>query len=410
MDKIHPPTPVVLLREAIDGHPKDGRVGLIAATAGTGKSALLVHVALDVLLGGGRVLHVALRETVDHARAHYDHVLRAMAPDWGVVDRADTLLAVERNRMIHSHLDGHFDADGVVRHLDMLRDAAQFKPTMIVIDGFDAAGLNQHLPAIAAMAGAREVPIWVTCRGEADEAWSHVDIALQLQPEGRWLNLTKSTREGREVLEIALNPKTMLVVGFTEQITDVGEATSRPGDCTLFSGGARGSECAFGEEAGRWGVKETTFTFEGHRQDRNVGNQKLTEAELAAGDVSLVYVSRRLNRKYRAEGGLIRRVLQTLWHMVSRSQQVFVVGAIQEDGTVHGGTGWSVELARMWNKELWVYDQERRAWHRWDGNDWVPGTPLITSRQFSGTGTRYLTDDGRMAVVDLFERSFGHFG
>ncbi|TNE86605.1 MAG: hypothetical protein EP330_21190 [Deltaproteobacteria bacterium] len=182
--------------------------------------------------------------------------------------------------------------------------------------------------------------------------------------------------------------------------------TPRPTECTLYSGGANGAEAAFGEACEAWGVHEVNFTFEGHKQVRSRGRYELSPRELAAGDVSLVYVSRRLNRTY-SEGSLIRRVLQTLWHMVSRSQQVFVIGQIQEDGTVVGGTGWSVELARMWNKSLWVYDQDQTGWYRWDGESWVPGTPLITSIHFTGTGTRYLTDEGRAAIRDLFARSFG---
>jgi hypothetical protein len=93
--------------------------------------------------------------------------------------------------------------------------------------------------------------------------------------------------------------------------------------------------------------------------------------------------------------------------MVSRSQQVFVVGVIQADGTVTGGTGWAVELARMWNKELWVFCQERNHWFRWDSSEFQEGVPRIRTVHFTGTGTRYLTDAGRRAIVGLFERSFG---
>ncbi|MCO4746972.1 MAG: hypothetical protein KC912_19395 [Proteobacteria bacterium] len=198
----------------------------------------------------------------------------------------------------------------------------------------------------------------------------------------------------------------MLVVGEESAPVARPAHTPRSSECTLYSGGANGAEAAFGEACEDWGVHEVNFTFEGHKQVRSRGRYELSPRELAAGDVSLVYVSRRLNRTY-SEGSLIRRVLQTLWHMVSRSQQVFVVGQIQDDGTVVGGTGWSVELARMWNKSLWVYDQDQVGWFRWDGQAWVAGQPLITSIHFTGTGTRYLTDEGRAAITDLFARSFG---
>ena len=38
--------------------------------------------------------------------------------------------------------------------------------------------------------------------------------------------------------------------------------------------------------------------------------------------------------------------------LVLRARQI----TIQPDGTVHGGTGWSVELAKRWYKPIWVFD------------------------------------------------------
>ena len=111
-----------------------------------------------------------------------------------------------------------------------------------------------------------------------------------------------------------------------------------PSECILFSGGAPGAEAAFGACAERHGVEEVNFTFDGHTDARTRGIRVLTQAELKRGDVSLAYVSRRLHRTYNDQGGLIRGVLQTLWHMVSRSQQVFVVGAIHFQTKALGGT------------------------------------------------------------------------
>jgi hypothetical protein len=185
--------------------------------------------------------------------------------------------------------------------------------------------------------------------------------------------------------------------------------TLKASACTLYSGGATGSEAAFGEAAARYGLNEVNFTFDGHRQARVEGRKLLGPRELEAGDVSLVYVSRRLHRTYN-EHGLIRKVLQTLWHMVSRSNQVFVIGAIQENGTVVGGTGWSVELARMWRKELWVFDQDRDGWFHWDGETWTSGVPELRATTICGTGTRYLEDNGQAAIDALFEAAFGEPG
>jgi hypothetical protein len=54
-----------------------------------------------------------------------------------------------------------------------------------------------------------------------------------------------------------------------------------------------------------------------------------------------------------------------------------------------------------------VYDQPRHGWFSWKDGHWVPDTPKIPERPFAATGTRNLTDEGRTAIGDLFERSFG---
>lgn len=411
MSEVYEGSPIGALSTALDGGLPPGSLGVVVARAGTGKSALLVHIALDALLREQGVLHVAVRDTVEHARAHYDEVFRAVAQTGAVRDWTSALVRAERHRMIHSYLDAAFDVDLLRRNLAMLAEVARFEPRVLLFDGFDADDLRELSPALKRLGHDIGASIWASIRSDdrtpegVDQA---ADLVLRLTPDARNVRLSLAHGGARaEPLSLLLDPTTMLVRREgAPSAPGMPTSRNRAAECTLYSGGARGSEAAFGEAAERWGLHEVNFTFDGHKQERSRGAYELSARELAAGDVSLVYVSRRLNRTYSTEGGMIRRVLQTLWHMVSRSQQVFVIGRIQEDGTVVGGTGWSVELARMWNKDLWVFDQEQRAWYRWDGAGWMADTPIITAVHFTGTGTRYLTDSGRAAIFDLFERSF----
>lgn len=182
-----------------------------------------------------------------------------------------------------------------------------------------------------------------------------------------------------------------------------------PADCILFSGGAPGAEAEFGTCAERHGIEEVNFTFEGHKILRHRGVRVLNHEELLAGDVNLEYVSRLMHRRY-TEGPTLRKVLQTLWYQVNHGQEIYVVGTILEDGTVRGGTGWGAEFAKLCNKPLVVFDQDRDAWYRWRGTQWDrlgADLPVIAHRHFTGTGTRHLADNGRRAVEALFARSFG---
>lgn len=179
-----------------------------------------------------------------------------------------------------------------------------------------------------------------------------------------------------------------------------------PENVTLFSGGARGAEATFGDLAERYGTAQVNFTFAGHHIQRTDGARSLTPEELAKGNVSMVEVSKRLGRDYSTRPWM-RQILQSIWHQVNNGYQVFIVGTIQEDGTVTGGTGWAAELAKMYNRPLHVFDQNKGHWFTWRNDTWVEEVPTIAHQKICGTGTRNLNDAGREAIEALFARSFG---
>ena len=173
---------------------------------------------------------------------------------------------------------------------------------------------------------------------------------------------------------------------------------------TLYSGGLKGAETVFGETAEKYSVNEVVFTFEGHKLSREKNVRVLSKEELERGDISMELASKMLNRTY-YETEKIRKVLQTIFHMVNSGYQVFVIGSIQEDGSVKGGTGWAVQLAKMFNRPLHVFDQPSGKWFTWK-EGWQEDSPRIQYETFVGSGTRYLNDAGRAAIEKLFEDSF----
>ena len=161
-----------------------------------------------------------------------------------------------------------------------------------------------------------------------------------------------------------------------------------PKQCVLYSGGAAGTEQFFGALAEGWGIEEVNYSFEGHQIERKRGVRVLTSEELALKDVSLTYVSKLMNREY-TRAPIFRKVLQSICWQVSSGNQVIVIGAIQPD------------------KPLLVFDQPKNGWFTWDKEVWTPvEKPVIEHAHFAATGTRFLEDNGRDAIQDLFARSF----
>jgi len=181
-------------------------------------------------------------------------------------------------------------------------------------------------------------------------------------------------------------------------------------ECILFSGGIKGAEAEFGANAERFGIEEVNFTFEGHAIVRQRGMRVLTQDELKNGDVSLEYIAKLMNRRYPATP-VFRKILQSIWYQINSGREIYVIGEILEDNTVKGGTGWGSEFAKLCNKPLYVFDQKQDSWFVWNQTEWSEckkgNEPVIGYARFTGTGTRFLEENGRKAIAGLFDRTFG---
>lgn len=424
-------SPMRVFEKSLHGGLGRGHVGIIASVPGMGKTPVLVQIALDDLLRDRKVLHISHENAVDHVRTFYSEVFHDLCETSKMTESDAVMLDIERNRMIFSLLNDHDDAPvsqrggrtSISRIQEVVRfaqEAAQFRPDVVIIDGFDLVrGTDEALAALGALAKEINAELWVsatTSRADGgkvppplDRVSNHVQVIVYLEPEENLIRLRLlKDHDNRDLqdLHLRLDLPTMRVID-----EDVPPTTERPRDprrFRLISGGSRGAEAEFGVCAERWGIPETNYSFEGHRVlERNRGVVVLTPEELNRGDFSLVYASKRLNRQL-TDIPLVRNVLKTIWHQITNATQVFAVGVIQDDNTVRGGTGWGVELARLWKKQLFVYDQERRSWFCWNGKAWeMTHPPQITCESFAGVGTQSLSDEGRRAITELYQRSFG---
>jgi hypothetical protein len=424
-------SPMRVFEKSMHGGLGQGNVGIVASAPGVGKTPLLVQIALDDLLRDRRVLHITHEHSVDHVRTHYSELFHDLCTISQLNDPDSVRLDIERNRMIFALTRNQSDppisqrggSSSIQRILEVVKftqQTAQFSPQVIIIDGFDLASANEEaMRVLRGVALELDAELWIsantngvttgTLPSPLDRFSKSVDVIVFLEAEKDVvrLRLVKDhDSKSIEELHLRLDLPTMRVVD-----EDVPPTTVRPRDprkFRLISGGSRGAEAEFGECAERWGMKEINYSFEGHRVlVRQRGVVVLTEAELNRGDFSLVYASKRLNRAL-TDIPLVRNVLKTIWHQITYATQVFAVGIIQDDNTVRGGTGWGVELARLWKKSLFVFDQERKSWFSWSGRAWeITQPPVISAESFAGVGTQSLTDDGRRAISELFIRSFG---
>ena len=363
-----------------------GSLGFVVSKPGLGKSTLVTLIGLHSLLRGDTVLHVSLKAPQQHVRKRYDHVLESLLVATNTTESVEIRKSIEQNRLVHSLLNQNCNADDVGQKVELFNNLLDFRPNILIVDGLEVDWDANTLEQWAQVARQHDCMIWIT-------ATKHLESALTLQiiENDTGISILK------EDTRLTVHPQTMLPMTM--------QATISPANITLFSGGTMGAEAFFGEVAQSVGIREVNFTFEGHEQKRTVGRTLLNDKELTVGATSLSYVSNILNRNWKRTENL-QKVVQVLWHIVSHADQVFVVGTIQPDGTVHGGTGWSVELAKRWFKPIWVFDQSQGQWFTWNGQNWEYSVPTITSRNIAGSGTRFLNNQGKDAIRELFRRSF----
>ena len=419
-------SPLRILDKSIHGGLGKGNLGVVMARAGVGKTACLVQIGLDDLMRDRPVLHLALEQTVEHVQSWYDALFEDLAVQNDLDNLNEVRAMIQRQRMITAFADHDIWPERLEKTVEMFKKHLDFNPAAILVDGYnwaahsvtENAAMIGAFKAYAKMLGAE---LWMTAQTHREGTGSHpdkvpppcdayvnlIDVAFFLEPHGDLVALRLLKDHGNAQphdVRLHLHPDTL-------RLADSGHGRAAPSmppsAHTLLSGGAEGAEAFFGQCAERWGLMELNFSFDGRTPKRTRGLVRLTAEELAEGAVSAVYVEAHMHRKY-PNTPLFQKTLQSIWHQVNTSQEVFTVGVILEDDTVKGGTGWAAELARVWHKPVHVFDLERRGWFLWNGSGWeAEPDPVIQSRRFTGTGTRFLADHGREAIEALFERSFG---
>jgi KaiC/GvpD/RAD55 family RecA-like ATPase len=424
--EVNAQSPLRILEKSIHGGLGKGNLGVVMARAGVGKTACLVHIGLDDLMRERPVVHVTLEHTVEHVQSWYDAIFDDLIVRNNLENHEAVRALVARQRVIASFADHDLWPERLEKTVELFKKHLDIRPAAILVDGYDWAAHTVAenaavVGAFKAYAKLLDAELWMSAQTHREVTGSHptkvpppceqlaslIDVAIFLEPHGDdcVVRLLKDHGDSQPPdTHLRLHPDTLRLVVDGD---NTAPARLPKAAYTLLSGGAQGAEVEFGACAERWGLTELNFSFEGRNPVRTRGLVRLTEEELEEGAVSPVYIQAHMHRTY-PQTPLFRKTLQTIWHQVNTAGEVFSVGVILPDDTVKGGTGWAVELARVWHKPVHVYDQERKGWYVWDGSAWQPEKdPVIQHRRFTGTGTRFLSEDGRKAIHGLFERSFG---
>lgn len=178
---------------------------------------------------------------------------------------------------------------------------------------------------------------------------------------------------------------------------------------TLFSGGASGSDMYWQNLGAKYGVRVKVYSFAAHAK-RNTARIVLNDEQLKQADEFLHKANKTLKRHFPTSKSFVNNLLRRNWYQVKDTKGVFAVGRLGATrSTVEGGTGWAVQMAVDSKKPVYVFDTMRSSWQRYDdgkGKFMSCEVPRLTFN-FTGIGTRSLPDNGKAAIEQIFERTFG---
>jgi archaellum biogenesis ATPase FlaH len=203
-----------------EGGLEPGQAGLVAARAGTGKTALLIQIALDNLFRGNSVVHITIGETVNHVQAWYEEIFRDLAAGYDLEESRAIWEEALANRLILTFRAEAFTADTLKERLNDLIEQNVFTPNVIVLDGLDNNEDNRKtLEDIKAYVRDSGRKAWVSTRthradGELKKIIEPIsdlfEVTLGIEPEGNTLCLTDYKKTTGS--SVKLDTKTLLLV------------------------------------------------------------------------------------------------------------------------------------------------------------------------------------------------------
>ena len=166
----------------------------------------------------------------------------------------------------------------------------------------------------------------------------------------------------------------------------------------MHSGGAKGADTAFEQEALKAGFTVLVHSFKGHARN-NPRRVEHSQEELNLADPFLLKANETLKRTFPTNNRFVDNLLRRNYYQVKDSQLVIAVSRIV-DGQVFGGTAWATQMALDFGIPVYVFDMHTNSWF-YQAQEPSDG-PKEPISPFAGIGSRELTDVGAKVIKSLF--------
>ena len=154
-------SPIRVFEQSINGGLGRGNLGIIASRHGVGKTACMVHLAIDKLLRNENVIHVSFGANVEHIMGWYKEVFREITDFKGLDDAFDVYQTIRTNRVMMNFSRENVGVDKILLSLKTLIEQGSFKADAVFFDGYKyTLASSEDIKKIKKFAKDMNIEVW----------------------------------------------------------------------------------------------------------------------------------------------------------------------------------------------------------------------------------------------------------
>ncbi len=221
-------SPIRIMEKSIHGGLGKGNLGVFASRKGVGKTGCLIHVAIDTMLGGKKILHVSFNSDTQHISKWYNIIYSEFTKAYKL-ENSDFFDEIIRNHLIMNLTQSKITIPEVVQSLNRMIAHANFSPSVVIVDGLDFEKAElEDLRHFRAFAEHQSIEMWFSAtlhreRMDFDDRgipapvnrfYDLFSVIIMLVPQTDHVDLKLlKDREATDLekLRLKLDPKTFLI-------------------------------------------------------------------------------------------------------------------------------------------------------------------------------------------------------
>jgi hypothetical protein len=222
-------SPIRILEKSIHGGLGKGNIGVFTGRKGVGKTASLVHVAIDQLLREKQILHITFADDTRQIENWYRLVFQEVSTLYKLEHTYDIYDEIKHRRLIINFKRTDILLDQIKTDIDVFIKEMGFKPHLYVVDGYPFDEKTEDdLLQWKQLAEQNDIEIWfsatlhrenMNCDKKGIPAPINrfqdiFSVIIMLEPESSTINLKllkDHDSQDLEKLQLKLDPRTLLI-------------------------------------------------------------------------------------------------------------------------------------------------------------------------------------------------------